>query len=233
MSDTINQVRGRDSEGNYTFLPYDPKAPISEKGLRTSKVMYKVAKTGENAGVVKGNNVCMLLAPLNTEEVKEKLDKLMPHVIDYLESEQDKIVKAAHTSDDVTLSPEFLDIDAIIIALETSASAGRMNKEIITSWFTDNMADMLTVLFADKLGISDTPTDSETQKLNQFLEVYKSKYAGLASNLVSYQPEESDKLLVAMDKCEIDASNDMIGARIKEKLIKMKQPVDMSVLVDL
>jgi len=229
--------RGQDANGNLVFLPYDPKAPITENGRRTAKVMYKIAKTGENAGIKKGNNVCMLVPPFSPDDVTPQINKLMPHIITMLEVEQDKLIKAAHTSDDVTLSPAEISLDAIITALEAERVSGRMSKEVITAWFDEYMSDTLTVLFADKLGISSEPTQAQADKIDSLIAVYKAKYCGLASNLVNYAIEEAEKLVVAMDKCEVgvdvNADGDIIGARIRERLEKMAKPADMTALLDL
>lgn len=241
---TVIPSRGTVSSGEYAFMPYDPKAPVSEKDLRTAKVMYKVAKTGENAGVKKGNNVCLLVPHFSSSEVTEVINNLMPHIKALIEAEQDKIIKGLHVSggDDYLVNPDLLSMSAVIKSLEESKTSGtRMNKEVITSWFTDNLAESLSILFADKLGVSETPTEAEAEKVSMFMNVYKNKFAGLASNLVTYSVEETDKLLVALDKVsELDdsfeastKSDNLITCKIIEKLEKMKKPVDVSSLFDL
>lgn len=227
--------RGLDKAGNLVFLPYDPKAPISEKGLRTSKVMYKTAKTGENAGIKKGNNVCMLVEPLESADVTANIDRLIPHIIGMLELEQDKIIKAAHIAggDDSTLEVSAIDIEHILAVLEAERVSGRMTKEVITDWFDSELADTLTVLFADKLGISEEPTQQEADKIDAFIGVYRAKFAGLSSGVVSYSVDESTKLLAALEKCGIDFVADIIAARIREKLNKMINPVEVHELIDL
>jgi len=121
----------------------------------------------------------------------------MPHVITMLEVEQDKLIKAAHISggDSATLEPDSIDITAIIAALEAERVSGRMSKEVITEWFDAAMADTLMVLFADKLGIGDTPTEAQADKIDSLISVYRAKYCGLASNLVNYAVEEAEKSL--------------------------------------
>lgn len=225
MTDTINKQRGTNEAGNFVFMPYDAKAPVFEAGLRTVKCLYKTA-SGKN-------NVCALINPLEVSEVTEKFDSLMPHFMSYLESEQDKIVKSLHTSDDASFTPDSISLDAVINALNAERSSGRMNKEIIGAWFDSELADSLTVLFADKLGISDSPTQEETDKLDSFISVYRAKFSGLAANSVHYQVEECDKLLVALDKCEVDSASDLVAGKIVEKLEKMKKPADMSALIGL
>ncbi len=227
-------VRGMDSTGNYVYLPYDPKAPTSEKGRRTIAVLYKVAKTGKNAGIKKGNNVCLLVPPLSISEIENNIDKLMPHVLAMCEVEQNKIAKTLHISggDDVLVSPTEISIDSIIRSLEAERVSTRLNKETVQSWFDTELADSLTILFADKLGLSDSLTQNEEDKLNSLVGVYKTKFSNLASNVVTYQPAEAEKLMIAMDKCDIDMKNDIIAAKLGEKLDKMINP-SLDALMDL
>jgi hypothetical protein len=217
--------RGTDNAGNFVFMPYDAKAPVTETGLRTVKCLYK-SSSGKN-------NVCALVAPLSVDEINEKWESLMPHFVEFLQGEQDKLVKSLHTSDSAVFSASQIDLQAVINKLSEERISGRLNKEVLETWFNSELADSLTVLFADKLGISEEPTQAEADKLDSFIAVYKSKFAGLASNMVTYQVEECDKLLVALDKCEVDTGSDLIAARITERLEKMKNPVDTTALFDL
>lgn len=223
--------RGLDADGNYRFLSYDAKAPLVESGKRTIKLMYKVnTKTGKAAGI----NSCLLVSPVSKEELTDDVIKsLTPHIINMIEAEQDKIAKAAHISGVEAVSPDSLSISSVISSLETVAQSQRMNKEVISSWFTENLADTLTVLFADKLGVSETPSESDTANINRFLDVYKTKFNGLASNLVSYQKEEAEKLLEAVEKCEVDKNTDLVSGKIIEKLNKMANPLSQTELMDL
>lgn len=219
---TASMVRGQTATGEYTFLPYNPKAPVVEVGMRTIKIMYKVAKSGVNKGVIKGENSCLLVTPLTTDDLTEDvLHRLMPHVLSLCESTQDAIAKELHGIKMEVISKELLDVNAIIGRLETEAISNRLNKETIGAWFDSSISDMLTVLFADKLGLSDKPTTEETIKLMGYVSVYKTKLSGLASNLTSYGEDECDQLLAAIDKCEVD-SGDIIASRLVSKLEAMK-----------
>jgi len=111
-----------------------------------------------------------------------------------------------------------------------------MTQEVIANWFDVSLAESLSVLFADKLGLSETPTNEESEKVEMFVSVYKNKFSGLASNLVNYSIEETDKLLSALDKCsELDdkINSDLVSIKIKTKLVNMKTPVDLAEMLDL
>ena len=223
--------RGVNADGDLVFLSYDATAPVVEAGKRTVKLMYKVnPKTQKAAGV----NSCLLVEPITSEDLTSEIQaKLVPHIINMLEVEQDKLVRTAHLSGVESVSSDSIDIEAIITSLETVRASTRMNKEVITSWFEANMKDTLTVLFADKLGVSEVPTEKDAENITRFLDVYKNKFNGLASNLVSYQKEEAVKLMEAVTKCDVDKNTDLVSAKIIEKLDKMVNPASSSELMDL
>lgn len=223
-NNTVNNVinsRGLSVNGEYRYLPYDAKAPVSEKGLRTVKVMYKKPKDGSK----QKNNVCLLVQPVSSDAVLDSIEELLPHIVAMCETTQDAIAKDLHTSDDATVSPNNLNMASIVAKLTADATSGRMNKETIASWFTDTIADTMSVLFANKLGVSDTPTQEESDKVERFVTVYKNKFTSLASNMTVLQPGEATKLLEAIDKCDTE-SNDLIAIKLKDRLTKMSQPVD-------
>ena len=215
------QRRGMTENGNLTYLPYNAKAPVIEPNLRTIKVMYKKPKDGSK----QKDNVCLLVDPVTEAEVKPFLPALMPHIIAMCETTQDAIAKELHTSNDTLIEPTQLDMESIVSKLERDAISQRINKETINSWFDSNMADVMSVLFADKLGLSENPTQEDSDKVDRFVSVYRNKFAGLASNMTAYQPNEAEKLVEAMEKCEI-AETDLLAAKLKDKLVKMQNPVD-------
>ena len=219
-----SMVRGTDLNGNYTFEGYEPKSPVSvsDSSYRVAKVMYK---TNKKTGKIAGENSCLIVPHITGEDVTSHLEALTKHVVNMLESEQDKIIKGYHLDKVSFVTPETISIDAIIESLEAVATSGRMNKELIVAWFTENLADDLIILFADKLGCEVERMEDETSKLFLTIEVYKNLFSKMASNTTFYQPHEATKLMQAIDVCEAD-SNDSITVKLKEKLGKMINPVN-------
>ena len=226
---TIN-LRGTNEAGNLVFLPYDAKAPIVEVGRRTAKIMYKIAKTGANAGVVKGINSCLLVAPLDDADVNDNWEELKPFVRSFLESKQDEVIKAIHLREVKEVSLDSINMNAIISHLKASQVSARVNKEMIASWFDSSISDILAVRLAEKLGVSETPTEADADKIDMFLNVYKSRLSGLASNLTSYLPEEAEKLLKAVEVVEV---KDAISMKLVERLDKMINPASSEELLSL
>lgn len=222
-------TRGTNVDGNYTFMPYSPKAPVTaQDGYRVSKVMYK---TNTKTGTIAGENSCVIIPVIEQDSVTANMDRLMKHVVTMLELEQDKIVKTAHldkANERNVVTRDAITLDAIIIALETEAVSGRINKEGITAWFDLYIKENLAMLFADKLGCDLDQLDVATSKLSLTLKVYSDMFGKMASNITSYQPQEAEKLLQAITvTCDSDeAKQDAITLKLTDKLNKMINPVN-------
>ena len=225
LSVSINSaIRGTDLNGNYLFEAYDPKAPVttSEKDYRIAKVMYK---RNNKTGKIAGANSCLIIPAMDETSIMSHLGELMPHFRSFLEAEQDKMIKEAHLKSVSFVSPVDIDIKSIVQFLESESVSGRMNKELIELWFTTHLQESLTLLFADKLGMTIERYQDETSKLYLTVQVYKNLFTKMASNTVSYQKPEAEKLLQAIEVCEV-SGDDLVTIKIKEKLDKMINPVN-------
>ena len=217
-------IRGTDLNGNYLFEAYDPKSPVTtnEKDYRIAKIMYKMNK---KTGKIAGSNSCLIIPSMNETNVMNSLGSLMPHFCSYLEAEQDKIIKELHLKKVNFVTKESISLAKIVEFLEAERVSGRINKELIETWFTTNLQDNLIILFADKLGLDVARYEDVTSKLFMTVQVYKNLFSKLASNTISYQKPEAEKLLQAIEVCEVDGS-DLVTIKIKEKLDKMINPIN-------
>lgn len=226
-------IRGTDNNGNYQFMDYNPKAPVTpnKEGYRVAKLMYKVnPKTGKAAA----DNACLIVPHITESEVRENIDSLIKHVVTMLESEQDKIIRSYHLDKVSFVEPSQIDIPAIITALETVAVSGRLNKDMITVWFDQYILNELTTLCADNLGLTadtlETALADKESRLNLMLKAYKDMLVKLASNTTIYQPPQAEKLLKAIELCVADseeAKADTVTVRLMDKLSNQMKPVDM------
>ncbi|MCK4500187.1 hypothetical protein KAU11_06790 [Candidatus Babeliales bacterium] len=221
-----SMVRGTNNDGNYTFEPYSPKSPVTAtEGYRVSKVMYK---TNTKKGTIAGENSCLIIPKVTEEVVQANIERLTKHVINMLETEQDKLVKGFHLDKVSFVEPADLSIDAIIEALEAVAVSGRINKEMIQTWFVSHVEENLAILFADKLGCSVDDVKTADSKLALTLKVYYDMFGKMASNTTSYQKVEAEKLLQAITvTCDTEESKtDAITVKLVDKLNKMINPVN-------
>ena len=78
------------------------------------------------------------------------------------------------------------------------SKSGHISKDKIIAWFDSSLADSLSIAFANKLGISNEPTEAETKKLGLVIEAYKANYARLAARDFSLASEDKLKLESAL-----------------------------------
>ena len=215
------------------FVPYDSALGYPElDGFRNVKCLYKVAKTGANAGKAAGTNSVIRIADGITEAVvQERVQELAPYIVGYLQEQENALVKKLHVAGMTVLSPKQYGLDAVIAALEESGASNRLNKEKIEDWFTASMLDALIVAFSDKMGVSETPSDAELEKLDSIINVYKSKFGSLASGKTHYRVEEAEMLLKAL---EITGGGDtIIGGKFVLRLERMKGSTPDDLLLSL
>lgn len=223
---TILNTRGQDANGSYIFLDYDSKAPVSEAGFRTIPLLYKM---NPKTKVAAASNACMLVEPLADEDILANMDSLLAYVKGFLETKQNEIAKVAHVAGLGELTKDSLGITGIIEFLASTRTSTRLNKDIISAWFAEEMQDSLSILFAEKLGFTAESIEadsSQVDKIALYVDVYKGKFLALASNLTTHSVEDATKLLDAMSKCISSDSPDSpvneITSKIIEKLTKMK-----------
>lgn len=212
------------------FRPYDSQLPVPAlAGYRIVKCLYKRnPKTGTQAA---DNSYIRVPAHITEEVVAARISELAPYLVSYLQAEEDKLIKERHTAGLDKLSPDFLTLDRIIAALETSGVSNRLNKEAIEAWFAESMHDALLVAFADKMDVSDTPTAEQTEKLDSILSVYRAKFGSLASGKTHYRVEEAEMLLKAL---EITGAGDsLIGGKFVARLTKMMSSTPTDLLLAL
>lgn len=200
----------------YSFQAYDSGTPaVPATGNRIAKCLYR---SDSKDGLA---NSYIELPELSEDSIKEQMTVLLPHVVTYLESVQDEIVKTAHKGKYEAVQVEAVSLESIITRLE-SAGEGRLNKEQVFAWFDESLKDMLIVAFADKLGLSDEPSEEEAAKLDVIVDTYRIKYGALAGGKSRFMPEEAEKLKAAIEVAE--AADTSLGVRFIARLNKMQEP---------
>ena len=214
-----------------TYRPYDSQLgeQPSIAGYRNVKCLYKTnAKTGK---VAADNSQIRIEDDITEKVITERVAELAPYLIGFLQGEQDKIVKKLHLQGMTLLSPKQYGLDAVVAALEAAGTGHRLNKEQIEQWFNTEMLEPLMVAFADKMGVSEQPTEAEEKKLETVLQVYRSKFGSLASGKTHYRKEDAESLQKALDITE--ATSGVLGERFYVRLEKMKTDTVEDLLLSL
>jgi hypothetical protein len=167
-------------------------AALSDNRLVTC--WWKQTAEMKAKGEVARKPIAASIPLLSTAEISANIQILMPHITSYLESVQDKIVRTKAESGASEIPTEELNTSAICSYLDMEGTSNRLTKESVSAWFMENIAELLTVSLADKLGVSDTPTPEQVKRLEQMVSVVRDKIATLAGSKTTFSAEHASKL---------------------------------------
>lgn len=160
------------------------------------------------------------LPQIGSDTIVANIGVLTPHIRVWLASVQDKMIREQlEVSDNVLhITNESIGIAAMCEYLEESNESGRVTKADVEEWFKENIADSLMVQLAERLGVSDTPSQSESDKIDAVVAAFKGKIAALAGGKTSYDPKTATQL----QKCiSLVPAGDVLADRFTLRLQKM------------
>ena len=217
----------------HTFKAYDAQLSIPvPEGERLVKCLYK---TNMKKGTVAGINSYITVPESHLDEkiVIEQVAILAPYISAYLQSVEDGLIKEHHKNGGKGFGDSFLSLAKILESLDAAGQGSRLNKEKIESWFASDMSENLMVAFASKMSIdlAGEPSEAELDKLIQVTDVYKAKFASLASGKTHYRKEEAELLQKALEVTKV--LDTPLGARFNIRLEAMKQSTSNDLLMSL
>jgi hypothetical protein len=110
-----------------------------------------------------------------------------------------------------------LSLDELARFAEEDTNIGQLSEERIASWFESDVREMLIVALAERLGITETATDSEIKRCEQIANQTRDNLKKLSSKKpVMFDERVKAALNWALDSAA--ASDDTMAARLKSKL---------------
>lgn len=206
----------------HAIVAFDSKTSKAQEGQRLAKIGYKESKSGRTS-------VCCSIPFVETSEVVANLTQFLPHVQELVQATQDKIIRAAHEAGKTEVSDAELSIAEVLSFLDSESQGDRLSKEVIGQWFDGNLADILTLAFAEKLGISDNATQEDDKKISLIVGSYKEKLASLSGSKTLYTPEVCQNLTKALMLADDDVMVMRLQKRI-DKMLETPKTVDMMAL---
>lgn len=204
---------------NHSVVSYDPKSSKAFSGQRLSKVTYKTVTNKEDPLYgIKRESKCVSLPVFAPAEIVAQAAALAPYVVEYLQGVQDKIVRERIDAGALNISMDEISIAGCIEYLDSNSESGRLTKESVAAWFVDTIAEPLAITLADRLGVSATPTDAESNKILAVVEAFKGKVAALAGGKTAYEPKVCTSLISALG---LAPSGDVLATRFTARLNKM------------
>lgn len=203
----------------HSVVSYDPKSSKAFSGQRLSKVSYKTVGDKESPMYgIKRESKCVSLPMVQESEVRKQVAVLAPYIVEYLQGVQDKIVRLRVDAGASSITSEEVSIAGCIEYLESNDESGRLTKESIGNWFDNNIAETLAVTLAERLGVSEIPTDAESNKIMEVVSGFRDKVAALAGGKTSYEPKLCESLKRAVNMAP---AGDALSVRFTARLDKM------------
>jgi hypothetical protein len=204
---------------NHSVVTYDPKSSKAFSGQRLAKVTYKtITNKDDPLCGIKRESKCVSIPVVQSTDVIANVTALAPAICEYLQTVQDKIVRERIDLGAGSIAMEEISIAGCIEWLENNSESGRLTKESVATWFNETISESLAVLLADKLGVSEVPTDAESAKILAVVDQFKAKISSLAGGKTSYEPKLCKSLLNAL---ELAPAGDVLATRFSMRLNKM------------
>ncbi len=203
---------------------YDNQMTLIEiEGTRISKMLYQTNKKTGNR-VADNSYTRIPTKHLDTAELIENAELLVPYLRTYLQGIEDSVIKADHVKGLTEVYCPGLSLNKIIAELDKRELGGRITKEQIASWCINVLMPELAPLILAKMGFDDVDDldDERAIEFNAVLRNYRNKLESLASPSPSIKTDDCESLISVIGKCE---AADDIGSRLVLKLEKMANVV--------
>jgi hypothetical protein len=199
----------------HTFVPYisGETKPLAEQvGLR---VIFK----GRNGKEAEHKSQFVSVPPITDAEITANIGALMPMIRNAVQGLREDCARAAFLAGSSEVSTDQVSLIAAIALSEEVSKGSRLTGDDVKAWFAENLEDSLTLEFAKRLGLSDSPSEAQLKKLNQSLNLFREGFASLASGKTKFEPKKAEVFKNLLQSC--NAHSTAIGERFNARLDKM------------
>lgn len=197
-----------------TYIASGSNRTQALSGQRLSVVRFKKDKDGKKAK--DSQAVSIPVTALSPEQMGE----LQAHINDWFHSVQDEVIREACIADRDAVTDDDISVSAVRAYLVAQAAGERLTGDVIKAWFDSDLADMLTIAFAEKLQYPDSPSEEQVKKLEQMVNVYRDKFASMAGGRTMFDTATRAKLAKAL---ELADCSEGIGQKLAAKIKAMSE----------
>ena len=206
------------------FKAYDSAMPPAElSGTRVVTCLYKaVKKEGVLIPSAFSNAYTRVpVAHITEKVVIENAASLAPYVVAMLQKLEDDMIKDSHKAGQLRIYTDGLSLARLLEKLEESSSAGRLNKDMIKAWFDSQVAEVLAVKFASKMGLDENSSEADLAKLDLILAAYSSKFESLAGGKAFIKEQDCIAMIAVIKSCQLE--DDILGSKFLVRLENMSK----------
>jgi hypothetical protein len=200
----------------HTFIPYisGETKPLAEQvGLR---IIFK----GRNGKEAEHKSQFVSVPAVSDDEITQNLSALLPMVRTMIQGYREDCARAAFLAGSKEVTSEQVSLIAAISHAEEVSKGSRLTGDDVKAWFAENLEDSLTVEFAKRLGLSDSPSEAQMKKLEQSLNLFREGFASLASGKTKFEPKKAEVFRNLLNLSE-SAVESAIGSRFDVRLNHM------------
>lgn len=210
----------------HQFKQFTAGKSTALSGQRLAKIGYK--NTEKNKA--KYQNAFVSVPFITDDAIVDQIEQLIPHIKNMMEENQDALLKTLYEQQNGNLengsvSDDDISVAAVIGYMNAESTGGRMTKESIEFWFTQNLHEPLIGRF-NELGI-------EGDKCAQMMNAYKGMFSALSGGATVYPEDKVQNLLRALEFSQEDVGAATITGKLKNRLQKMNKKDVNDLLVNL
>ena len=204
---------------DHTFESFTAGKSVAYQGQRLVKVTFKFTEAMEKRGEKKRESLCVSVPEL-AKPTSDQVAVLMPHILSMMQGAQNGIVRELAESGKTSVNDAQIGFGAILAYLDSESEGERLTSEAVKDWFNGTLGDILTVAFADKLGISDTPTEAQQKQITQTLNIYRENFASLAGG----KTKKSNEQIAFLEKAlKFAPADDALAGKFAARFASMRK----------
>lgn len=206
----------------HTFVPFVSGKSTAFEGQRLAQITFKTVTDKVTKKQSKRDSMCVSVPVLDV--TADNMMAMKSHVVAMIHKVQDSIIRDRVIAGNTSVNDEHIAFNAVLEYLDAESEGSRIKGEDVTAWFdvAEGFADKLRVVFADKLGLSDSPSEAETKQVEQQVNQYRACYVALAGGKKMYEPKVAEKLAATIERY-CDTAEDTIASKFYTRLTKMAQ----------
>lgn len=210
----------------YLVRLHTASSNIEQPGHRLAVIRWKDKKNEDGTTVAKQPARCVSIPVVSLSLTPACLQASLQTAFEEM---QDKLIRSlieAQTEVTFTVTLDQIAPQAVADFAVAQDGPGKLSSKLLETWFDNNLSDNLTVAIADKLGITDTPTDEQTAKVGKAVASFRTFITGLASPRANLAPDIVAQLQKATSL--VTNEDDKVLQTINRKLQAFLEPASKS-----
>ena len=224
----------------HALIPFISGKSQPFAGQRLVKVTCKQTDKMTKAGITALPSVCASVPVLLLDDVKQRSDALLPHLLTFLEGTQDAIVRSLYEDSKGVrkdVRQEEIDLPACLSFLAAKEAGSRLSGDTIKAWFESGMAkDISVAIIGDALkygepdGWSEEQAATVAKHVGVYCEVFQ-MLAGKNLNRASFGDKQWNRLTQILSMILEESPEDTFAQRLSDRMAVIAKEVPVADMI--